>query len=290
MRPPHISDRNSGCKPSTASVRRRRDRGSFRQRIKALKTSGKKPKALLWSSPTYVTGLMLPIAALANLAREHEMLSICDAAHLLGMVEFDFNALNLDYLVTSGSKWQAGANGTGILLMRRGQAAPSMVYKVTGGDQDVASALSKISSSKLPTFQALANSCDVYSEIGRSKISGYTLSLAAYFRKLVASQWGSDRIYGFSETSELSSGLLTFNPFTNPIDVQNEGKAREVVARLRSEHGYTARVVRFQRDSSSAVEWPLRVSTPLWLSPPDLDAFVKAAQAVISTKATSQVF
>lgn len=261
---------------------------AFRQHIRALKANGKRPRALLWSSPTYVTGTMLPIAELGRLAAENNMISICDAAHLLGMMEFNFNVLHLDYLVTSGSKWQAASHGTGIVVMRREHVQNSPLFEgrlfadlpATARHEGVAAELSWTTEDKMPAFHALVNSLDVYAGMGRSKVSGYILNLNTYLKKSISVEWGEDRIYSYSTAPELNSGLVTFNPFRQVDDVQIEGKSKELVQRLHAEHGMVVRAVKYRRSTNSEPHWPLRVSTPLWISPADIDALIKAIRQI----------
>ena len=75
-------------------------------------------RALLFSSPTYTTGALLPIRMLAGLAGERGIVSIVDAAHLPGMLHRGFAEMGVDFLAGSGSKWQCGPAGTGILFVR----------------------------------------------------------------------------------------------------------------------------------------------------------------------------
>lgn len=90
----------------------------FDDHIRALKTQGKRVRAMMWSAPTYTTGTMLPIAELMEVVKTHELISIVDGAHLPGMMAYDYAALGMDFMAGAGHKWQCGPGSTGILIIR----------------------------------------------------------------------------------------------------------------------------------------------------------------------------
>lgn len=67
-----------------------------------------------------VTGTIEPIAEIAQIAREHEIPSLIDAAQSAGHVEIDVQALGADFLAFSGHKGLLGPLGTGVLYIRPG--------------------------------------------------------------------------------------------------------------------------------------------------------------------------
>jgi hypothetical protein len=78
----------------------------FDDRIRALKTAGRRVRAMMFSAPTYKTGTMLPIAELMEVAKRHELISIVDGAHLPGMMAYNYADLGMDFMsapATSGS-------------------------------------------------------------------------------------------------------------------------------------------------------------------------------------------
>lgn len=56
----------------------------FQAAIDAARAEGLNVRALMWSSPTFLTGTMLPIRRLVNVAINNGLISICDGAHLPG--------------------------------------------------------------------------------------------------------------------------------------------------------------------------------------------------------------
>jgi selenocysteine lyase/cysteine desulfurase len=65
------------------------------------------------------TGLVLPIAELAAMARARGVLTVVDGAQALGNIPVDVAALGCDAYATTGHKWLLGPKGTGLLHVRR---------------------------------------------------------------------------------------------------------------------------------------------------------------------------
>ena len=63
------------------------------------------------------TGLRMPVAELASLARSRGALCIVDGAQTAGGLEVDVKALGCHAFATSGHKWLMGPKGTGLLYL-----------------------------------------------------------------------------------------------------------------------------------------------------------------------------
>lgn len=63
------------------------------------------------------TGLRMPIAEIAALARQKGALSIVDGAQAVGQIAVDVKALGCDAYATSGHKWLMGPKGTGFVYI-----------------------------------------------------------------------------------------------------------------------------------------------------------------------------
>ena len=79
-----------------------------------------KTKAILFSSPIYLTGARLPAKALCQWAAANDVISIVDGAHLPGMVALDLHDMGCDFFSGAGHKWQCGPGQTGFLYIRNG--------------------------------------------------------------------------------------------------------------------------------------------------------------------------
>lgn len=88
------------------------------RRFKAQLTN--KTKAILFSSPIYLTGARLPAKKLCLWAADNGIISIVDGAHLPGMCALDLHDMGCDFFSGAGHKWQCGPGQTGFLYIRNG--------------------------------------------------------------------------------------------------------------------------------------------------------------------------
>ena len=104
----------------------------FAAEIDAARAAGQRVRALMWSSPDFLTGTMLPIRRIVDVAIAKSngfppIVTICDGAHLPGMMAYDYAALGVDFMAGAAHKWQCAPGSTGILVIRnkvRPQANP----------------------------------------------------------------------------------------------------------------------------------------------------------------------
>ncbi|HEY0856107.1 MAG TPA: aminotransferase class V-fold PLP-dependent enzyme [Albitalea sp.] len=98
-------------------------------RFQALLTNN--TRAIVFSSPPYLTGIRLPEKALCLWAASLGLMSIVDGAHGPGMLNLDFHDMGCDFYAGSGHKWQCGPGQTGIMYVRNNfaPAAPATYTK-----------------------------------------------------------------------------------------------------------------------------------------------------------------
>ena len=256
----------------------------FNDQIEFAKTKGRRVKALVWSSPTYLTGALIPPDKMAKLARDNDVLSICDGAHMLGMLDFNIDKIDVDIIITSGSKWQAASRGTGIIFFNKKMIGKNIlpnrgqvIYKDTSLDVsslDLASKLSICHKSRIRNFNALTNSCDIWSTIGRDKIGRYILSINDYLKRRIEEEWGMDSIFSRGIRSEYCSGLLTFSPYANTTGSESEIKIKGLVDRLHDEFKIAVKPILIKTMTSSEEMWAIRLSTPIWIGKDEINHFV----------------
>jgi isopenicillin-N epimerase len=266
----------------------------FDDRIRALRTQGRRVRAMMWSSPTYKTGTMLPIAELMEVAKRHELISIVDGAHLPGMMAYNYADLGMDFMSGAGHKWQCGPGSTGILVVRNKIRASNPLPlpawypihtsswtpqpRTTNGTAtyDIGSVITSCGSLHTPMFHALVSACNVWDQIGRKRVETYDLTLSAYLKERIAEVWGVDRLYSPKDDPKLVSALTSFNPFTNAGDILNSAKSNEFVARLLSDYspGFVIRNVNVPVVGAPSDHYPMRISTHLWTSVDDVERLV----------------
>jgi selenocysteine lyase/cysteine desulfurase len=69
------------------------------------------------------TGLTMPVADIAKLARAHKILCVVDGAQAVGQIAVDVGALGCHAYATSGHKWLMGPKGTGFVYVARDAGA-----------------------------------------------------------------------------------------------------------------------------------------------------------------------
>lgn len=95
----------------------------FATEIDRARAAGQRVRALMWSSPTFLTGTMLPIRRIVDVAIQKSagntpIITICDGAHLPGMMAYNYAELGVDFMAGAAHKWQCGPGSTGILIIR----------------------------------------------------------------------------------------------------------------------------------------------------------------------------
>lgn len=68
---------------------------------------------VLWS-----TGTVVPLREICELARQHELMVIVDAAQSAGQVPLNLHDIGVDAYAMAGQKWLCGPEGTGLLYVR----------------------------------------------------------------------------------------------------------------------------------------------------------------------------
>jgi L-cysteine/cystine lyase len=68
---------------------------------------------VLWS-----TGTVLPLRDICELAKQHDLMVIVDAAQSAGQVPLNLHDLGVDAYAMAGQKWLCGPEGTGLLYVR----------------------------------------------------------------------------------------------------------------------------------------------------------------------------
>lgn len=89
-------------------------------------------KVLLVSHLVNITGQVLPVRKICDMAHSHGVEVICDSAHALGHLDFKIRDLNCDYWGTSLHKWIGAPLGSGILYVKKDKI--SKVWPLLGDD------------------------------------------------------------------------------------------------------------------------------------------------------------
>ncbi|MDD6478871.1 MAG: aminotransferase class V-fold PLP-dependent enzyme [Oscillospiraceae bacterium] len=77
-------------------------------------------KMVFCTAASNVTGRILPIEKIGEIAKNHGILFGVDAAQGSGVIEIDMKKMNIDYLCVAGHKGLYAPMGIGVLIARRG--------------------------------------------------------------------------------------------------------------------------------------------------------------------------
>lgn len=255
-------------------------------------------RLIMFSAPTYLTGTMLPIRMLCELAQQHGIPTLVDAAHVPGMMNYDFHELGADFIAGAGAKWQCGPGGSGVLYVRNRVSAAnpnplpkfwpviSSGYSDQGprtaadpGSYDIGSVLQSCGARQRVVYDGYLAANRMWEEIGRARIQAYVVGLGTDLKHQIVERWGREALYSPVSDERLRCALTSFNPFQRPEDILDSEKSAEFVARLSDEHGIVVRNTTTPAPDGS-VYHPLRVSTHLFHDADDVDRFVETAWRV----------
>ena len=220
-----------------------------------------------------ITGLQMPLTAIAALTRPRNILLVCDGAQAPGMIDVDVKALGVDTYASSSHKWMLAPKGTGLLYIRRevqDRVRPAFTYSGY-------SAYSASSGTRnVPQIVAHGVAMEFHNTIGRRRVETRCRQLCAYARQRLAEIPQLAPIT--PPQPELSSGIVSFS--------LTSGSHSKVVAALQKRNillkpaqGTYAYVEEagVPKENYNA----LRISTHIFNDETDIDRAVEALQLVL---------
>jgi selenocysteine lyase/cysteine desulfurase len=148
-------------------------------------------KVIQVSHVTCTTGLIFPVAEIAQFARARGIWCHIDGAQSVGMISVDVTKLGCDSFAFSGHKWLGGPHGTGGLYIRRdrlddvaltGAGAYSGDLERLPGSIDYAPAASRheYGTRNVGLILGLAEAVRLQEQIGCDRIAAYGRELATH--------------------------------------------------------------------------------------------------------------
>lgn len=215
-----------------------------------------------FSHVSTITGLVMPIAAIAELTRPRGILLACDGAQAPGMLDVDAHALGVDTYASSSHKWMLAPKGSGLLYIRRDaqeRVKPLtlrtgyQVYTASGGTRSVAGIL------------AHGAAMDFHDTIGRDRIEARCRALRRHLREALGAVDGVKVITPADET--LCGGILTIS--------LERGDAGAVRATLASDYDVVLKRGSTQYNA-------IRLSTHIFNDASDIERAVEALSEVMA--------
>jgi cysteine desulfurase family protein len=162
-----------------------------------------------------VVGTLMPIHALAALAREHGIRYLVDASQTAGAMPVDVHALGVDLLAFPGHKGLLGPTGTGGLYIREGLTLAPLMRGGTGSDSareihpDFLPDAYESGTLNAAGIAGLAAGVRFLSDIGLEAVKTHEQKLVAEFLA-GASEIAGVTVYGPRDAA-LRCGVVSFN-------------------------------------------------------------------------------
>jgi isopenicillin-N epimerase len=216
-------------------------------------------RAIFFSHITTVTGVVLPARELCALARSKGILSAVDGAHVPGMMKLNVRELGCDMYSASPHKWLQAPKGSGFLYLREEVMDRVWNTIATEGWDDrklKAERFQRIGSSNVPALCGLRAAIELANQIGMDRIERRHRQMADFVLKEMmkrgAESWTSP-------DPGLRCAIVTVN--VPPI------------VRMDLERWmWTTKKIRIRGGEPSK----LRLSTPYYLLPSDVERFLAA--------------
>ena len=123
------------------------------------------------------TGLRMPAAEIAALARARSILCVVDGAQAVGHIDVNLKALGCDAYASSGHKWLMGPKGTGFLYIRRDARADIAPLQREAGNRFVSQSTGMGS---LPLVVGLGAAIDAMNARGMASVEQRILALRSH--------------------------------------------------------------------------------------------------------------
>jgi len=208
---------------------------------------------------TTVTGVVQPVKEIASLARSKGIVSAFDGAHVTGMMSLNLHDMGCDLYTSSPHKWLQAPKGSGFLYARPEVQDRLWNTIATEGWEEPqlkAERFQRIGSSNVPMLAGLRAAIELANNIGMERIEQRHRKLAdrmlAAMTKRGAESWTSP-------DASLRCGIVTVNvPPIKRMDLEN--------------WMWQQKKIRIRGGEPSK----LRLSTPYYLLPTDMDRFLIA--------------
>ncbi|MBX2942001.1 MAG: aminotransferase class V-fold PLP-dependent enzyme [Cyclobacteriaceae bacterium] len=220
-----------------------------------------KTKLLMVCHMVNITGHILPIRKICDMAHKRGVLVMVDGAHAFAHINFSMKDLDCDYYGTSLHKWLSVPLGAGFLYVKKGKV--DQVWPLLAGSDkepnDIAS-LNHIGTHPAHTDLAIGNAIDYYLKIGRDRKEERLRYLQRYWSDQVRGQ--GNIIINTPEDPKLSCGIANVGI--------NGMKPKDLADTLMKKY----KIFTVAIDESNV--HGCRISPNVYTTTKELDVFVKA--------------
>ena len=129
-----------------------------------------KTRLLLVSHMINITGQILPVRKICDMAHAKGVEVLVDGAHAIAQIQFNISDLHCDYYGASLHKWLAVPLGVGMLYIKKGKAASIWPLLAEGGrKQDDILRLNHVGTHPAHTDLAVMDAINFYKKIGAER-------------------------------------------------------------------------------------------------------------------------
>ncbi len=225
------------------------------------------------SHTVFITGLIMPLKELSQLARDKGLLILADSAHGIGMLDLDMKQLGVDFFMSSPYKWLGAPTGIGLLYVRK-EALDKVWPTIVSSGWDATPTAAKLDpqGQRSDAFLfALDEALDFNNRIGKTRIEKRIKVLAAYLRQELSRMPGV-KVHTPIDLY-LGAGLTAFSMTgANPA---------QLVEYLRDKYNLVVRTT----GSAQAGTYGVRVSTPIYVSTKEVDMVLEGVRTLLAHKA-----
>lgn len=143
-----------------------------------------KTKLILMCHMINITGQILPVRAVVEMARSKGIPVIVDGAHALAHFDFKISELNCDYYATSLHKWLFAPHGTGLLCVRKNKIRElwPLMAATEKMDEDIRK-FEEIGTHPAANYLAIAEALSFHQGIGGKRKQARLVYLRDYWAK-----------------------------------------------------------------------------------------------------------
>jgi selenocysteine lyase/cysteine desulfurase len=168
-------------------------------------------RVLMVSHISFVTGLVSPIKALAEMAHRKGLLFSVDAAHALGMLDLNLHDYGIDHYSAAGQKWLMAGTGNGVAYFKK-DVQDRVWADMASANENATQGARKYERSgqrNIPSALGMGDAIDFQMMIGKQNVEPRVKQLATRVKNGIKDVPGG-KVYT-PMSPELSGGLTTFS-------------------------------------------------------------------------------
>ena len=166
-------------------------------------------RVVMASHVTSTTGCVLPAPELCAWARQHNLLSLIDGAHAIGMIPINVKEMGCDFYVSSPHKWLLAPKGCGLLYVRD-EVCDRLWTTIATGDWDNreirASRLQQFGSTNASILAGLKAAIELWQQLGPARITARIRQLHGHLKERVGALPGA--VLHSAAGEEFTGGIL----------------------------------------------------------------------------------